>query len=45
MQATGSDTSYDPAMVAGGLVLLALVGLFLLNRATVNVDFTARVGK
>lgn len=44
MQATGNDTSYDPAMVAGSLVLLALFGLFLLNRATVNINFNAKVG-
>lgn len=44
MQATGNDTSFDTAQVAGALVLLALMGLFLLNRATVNLNFNAKVG-
>ena len=44
MQATGNDTSYDTAHVAAGLVLLALVGLFLLNRVTANVNLNAKVG-
>jgi hypothetical protein len=44
MQATGNDTSFDTAQVAGAIVLLALVGLVLLNRATVNINFAAKVG-
>lgn len=44
MQATGNDTSYDSAHVAAGLVVLALVGLFILNRATVNLNLSAKVG-
>lgn len=44
MQATGNDTSFDSAHVAAALVLLSLVGLFILNRATVGINFNAKVG-
>jgi hypothetical protein len=37
MQATGNSTSVNIEWVTGGIVLLALLGLIVLNRATLNV--------
>ncbi len=43
MQANGRSTSMDTPVVQGGIVLLALLGLILLNRVTANVNLS--VGK
>lgn len=43
-QQTGASTSYDTPAVAAGLVFIALIGLFLLNRLTVNVAGSVKVG-
>lgn len=47
MQVASNDTSIDTAHVAAALVLLALGALFVLNRATANINFSAgaSVGK
>lgn len=38
MQADGNSTSVNTEYVVGGIVLLALLALILLNRATLNVS-------
>jgi hypothetical protein len=38
MEANGNSTGFQTAHVSGGLVLVALLGLILLNRATLNVS-------
>jgi hypothetical protein len=38
MEANGASTSLQTAHVSGGVVLIALLGLVLLNRATLNVS-------
>lgn len=38
MQAQGDSGGFDIPMVSGGIVIVALLGLILMNRLTVNVS-------
>lgn len=44
MEATGRSTAVDTPYVVGGMVLLAVLGLFLLNRLVANVNLNVKAG-